>query len=79
MKLISFGCVNPKNGEKLVFWINPNKVACVSGGTLPGEIVSFSSGEPVPVEAAAIILDNGMSLTVKDTMENVVNRLEKGK
>jgi len=78
MKLIPFNCVNPKTGDELVFYINPDQVAFVSGGTLPGEVVSFPSGEPTPVEAAAIILQNGIEFTVKDTVENVIKRL-KGK
>ena len=75
MKFMKFECVNPLTSEELVFYVNPGKVTFVSGGTLPGETVSYPSGEPTPVEAAAIILDNGISLTVKDSMENVVSRL----
>lgn len=79
MKLVKFNCVKPKTGEELDFWINPDKVTIVSGGTLPGEVVSFPSGEPTSVEAAVIVLDNGIQLTVKDTMNNVVEKLRKGK
>lgn len=76
MKLIPFDCINPETGAKLTFYINPDKVVCVSGGTLPSEIVAFPKGEPVPTEAAAIILLNGQVLTVKDTVENVITLLE---
>lgn len=77
MKLIPFDCFN-ETGAKLTFYINPEKVVSVSGGTLPGDLIGPDE-KALPIEAAIIILQNGQALTVKDIVENVVNRLEKGK
>ena len=79
MKLILFDCVNPETKADITIYVNPESIAFVSGGVLPGEVVSFPDGKPSPVEAAAIVFQNGQFFMVKDTMENVVALLENGK
>ena len=75
MKLIPFNCFNRETNDELIFHINPDVVVSVAGDVLPGEIVSLPAGEPVPVEAAVIVLLNGQVLTIKNTVENVITKL----
>lgn len=75
MKLIKFECVSGKDGSVADMYINPNQIGFIGAGTVQGEL-SDPTGEKISKEATGIVVQ-GLPLTVNDTLENVLRKLEK--
>lgn len=74
MRLVCFECVSGKDGSVADLYVNIDAIGFIGAGMVQGEI-SDPTGEKISKEATGIVV-SGLPLTVNDTLENVLKKLE---